>query len=109
MTVQHFTLAKFREGTSEEEMEEAFRTIELLLETARSIPGIKGVKAGPPLSRAGTRGYQVALAVEFEDLNAFREWIPHPHHRLVAEFVNSIAEEKPLSFQIDGTRRLAKL
>ncbi|KAJ7054160.1 hypothetical protein C8F01DRAFT_497552 [Mycena amicta] len=108
MAIQHFTLAKFRTGTTTEQMEDAYRTIYLLLESALLIPGIKGFKTGPPLDRKGTRGYQVALTVEFEDIQAFKDYIPHPHHRIVAAFVNSIAEGKPLSYQID-TERMAKL
>nr|GAT55940.1 predicted protein [Mycena chlorophos] len=79
-----------------------------MLETALLIPGVNAFRVGPPLVPHGARGYQVALAVEFEDLQAFREWLPHPHHRLMSEFINSLAEEKPLSYQI-ASERVAKL
>ncbi|KAJ7770277.1 hypothetical protein DFH07DRAFT_954100 [Mycena maculata] len=108
MAVQHFTLAKFRAGTTREEKDDTYRTVYMLLAAALAIPGIKGFKVGPPMDCKGTRGYEFALTVEFQDLKAFNEYIPHPHHRLVADFVNAFSEGTPLSYQIN-TARSAKL
>ncbi|KAJ6618182.1 hypothetical protein B0H10DRAFT_1267942 [Mycena sp. CBHHK59/15] len=122
MTVQHFTLAKFRPGTGPKEKEKAYRTAYLLLAAALSIPGIKGFKVGPPLHQKGTRGYEFAVTVEFQDLQSFIEYIPHAHHRLLSDFINDLADGfvlpspalihlfisvvpgTPLSYQIDTTR-----
>ncbi|KAJ7182834.1 hypothetical protein C8R43DRAFT_1116452 [Mycena crocata] len=60
--------AKFRPGTTCKAKEEAYRTVYLLLAAALALPGIKGFK--------------VALTVEFCDLKAFKDYIPHPHHLL---------------------------
>ncbi|KAF7303844.1 Stress-response A/B barrel domain-containing protein [Mycena indigotica] len=108
MTIQHLTLAKFRIGMTTEQMEEAYKTIHRLMQGALLVPGVKSFTSGPPMDRKGTRGYQVALIVDFENMQAFRAYIPHPHHRLMADFVYSIAQEKPLSYQID-TDQIAKL
>ncbi|KAJ7444561.1 hypothetical protein B0H11DRAFT_2237111 [Mycena galericulata] len=108
MPVQHFTLAKFRAGTTREAKDDAYRTVYLLLAAALTIPGINGFKVGPPIDRKGARGYEFALTVEFRDLQAFNDYIPHPHHRLVADFVNAFSEGTPLSYQIN-TARDAKL
>ncbi|KAJ7621388.1 hypothetical protein FB45DRAFT_1032638 [Roridomyces roridus] len=71
---------------------------------ALTIPGVTALKVGPPVSQKGARGYEFALTVEFEDLQAFREYIPHPHHRLVAEYISNFSEGTPLSYQIDTSR-----
>ncbi|KAJ7489180.1 hypothetical protein FB451DRAFT_1223986 [Mycena latifolia] len=108
MTVQLFTFAKFRPGTTREEKEDAYRTVYMLLAVALALPGIKGFKVGPPIDRKGTRGYEFALTVEFHDLESFIDYIPHPHHRLVSDFVNGFSDGTPFSYQID-TARAAKL
>ncbi|KAJ7677957.1 hypothetical protein DFH06DRAFT_1316748 [Mycena polygramma] len=82
MAVLHFTLAKFRPETTAEEKEDAYRTVYLLLAGALALPGVKGFKVGPPIARKGTRGYEFAVTVEFQDLEAFKDYIPHAHHRL---------------------------
>ncbi|KAJ7621368.1 hypothetical protein FB45DRAFT_139898 [Roridomyces roridus] len=104
MPVQHFTLAKFRNGTTCEAKNEAIRTAYLLAVAALSIPGVTALKVGPPVSQKGARGYEFALTVEFEDIQAFRDYIPHPHHRLVAQYINNFSEGTPLSYQIDTSR-----
>ncbi|KAJ7097613.1 hypothetical protein C8R44DRAFT_811790 [Mycena epipterygia] len=108
MTVQHFTFAKFRSAMTLDEKEDAYRTVYMLLAVALALPGIQGFKVGPPINRRGTRGYEFALTVEFQDFKSFADYIPHPHHRLVSDFVNSFSEGTPLSYQID-TARDAKL
>ncbi|KAJ7779213.1 hypothetical protein B0H16DRAFT_1711558 [Mycena metata] len=82
MTIQHFTFAKFRSEITSEEKEDAYKTVYLLLAGALAIPGVNGFKVGPPLSRKGARGYEFALTVEFRDLKAFTDYIPHAHHLL---------------------------
>ncbi|KAJ7267235.1 hypothetical protein C8J57DRAFT_362292 [Mycena rebaudengoi] len=82
MTIQHFTFAKFRQGTTRKQKERAYRTALLLLASALSIPGVKGFKVGPPMDERGARGYEFALTVEFETLQSFIDYIPHAHHRL---------------------------
>ncbi|KAJ7434536.1 hypothetical protein B0H11DRAFT_2118379 [Mycena galericulata] len=108
MTIQHFTLAKFRPGTTHEEKETAYKTVYILLSVALAMPGVREFKVGPPLSKRGARGYEFALTVEFQDLQSFTEYIAHAHHRLVSDFVTNFSEETPLSYQID-TSRVAKL
>ncbi|KAF8201340.1 hypothetical protein K438DRAFT_1821836 [Mycena galopus ATCC 62051] len=77
---------------------------------ALSIPGIIGFKVGPPIDKRGARGYELAVTVEFQDMKAFKAYIPHAHHRLVADFINGFAEGTPLSYQIDTAREVvAKL
>ncbi|KAJ7705588.1 hypothetical protein B0H17DRAFT_1193243 [Mycena rosella] len=108
MTVQLFTFAKFRAETTQEEKEDAYRTVYMLLAVALALPGVKSYKVGPPINRRGTRGYEFALTVEFQDLQSFTDYIPHPHHRLVSDFINGFSEGTPFSYQID-TARVAKL
>ncbi|KAF7369204.1 Stress-response A/B barrel domain-containing protein [Mycena venus] len=108
MAIQHFTFAKFRSGTTPQQKEDAYKTVYLLLAAALAIPGINAFKVGPPIDKRGTRGYDFALTVEFEDLQAFTDYIPHAHHRLVSDFINGFSEGTPLSYQID-TARVAKL
>ncbi|KAJ7621018.1 hypothetical protein FB45DRAFT_928128 [Roridomyces roridus] len=106
--IQHFTLAKFRAGTTAAEKETAYNTVFILLSAALVLPGVHGFKVGPPLSQRGARGYEFALIVEFEDLQSFTDYLVHAHHRLVTDFVNGFSEEPVLSYQID-TSRVARL
>ncbi|KAJ7176792.1 hypothetical protein C8R46DRAFT_1213367 [Mycena filopes] len=102
MTVQHFTFAKFRSGITSEEKEDAFRTVYLLLAAGLAIPGFNGFKVGPPISRKGARGYEFAITVEFQDLQAFHDYVPHAHHLLVSDFINSFSEGVCGFFSIQG-------
>ncbi|KAJ6598229.1 hypothetical protein DFH09DRAFT_1131314 [Mycena vulgaris] len=108
MTVQLFTFAKFRAGMTCEEKEDAYRMVYVLLAVALALPGVKGFKVGPPIDCRGTRGYEFALTVEFDDLQSFMDYIPHPHHRMVSDFVTGFSEGTPFCYQID-TARSAKL
>ncbi|KAJ7312920.1 hypothetical protein DFH08DRAFT_896196 [Mycena albidolilacea] len=108
MAVQHFTFAKFRPCLTVQEKEDAYKTVFLLLSAALLLPGIRGFKVGPPIDKKGTRGYEFAVSVEFEDLKSFKEYVLHAHHQLVSDFVFSFSEGTPLSYQID-TDRVAKL
>ncbi|KAJ6551190.1 hypothetical protein B0H19DRAFT_1263876 [Mycena capillaripes] len=82
MAIQHFTFAKFRPGTTPQEKEDVYRKVYVLFSAALVIPGIKEFKVGPPISRKGTRGYEFAISVEFQDLKAFSDYLAHAHHRL---------------------------
>ncbi|KAJ7240846.1 hypothetical protein B0H12DRAFT_50086 [Mycena haematopus] len=104
MAIQHFTLAKFRSATTTQQKEDAYTTVYMLLSAALEIPGIKGFKVGPPINKRGTRGYEFAVTVEFQDLKAFNDWIPHAHHQLVSDFINGFSDG--LSFQVSADATL---
>ncbi|KAK7052109.1 hypothetical protein R3P38DRAFT_2858612 [Favolaschia claudopus] len=104
MAVQLFTFAKFRREMTAQQKNDAYRTVYLLLAAGLAIPGFKDFKVGPPLDKRGTRGYEFALTVEFEDMKAYSNYIPHAHHILVSEFINAFSEGTPLAYQIDTTR-----
>ncbi|KAF7377463.1 Stress-response A/B barrel domain-containing protein [Mycena sanguinolenta] len=110
MCIQHFTLAKFRPTATAEQKEDAYLRVSLLLfGAAETIPGIKSFQVGPPISKRGTRGYEFAVIVEFQDMQAFIDFIPHAHHQMLADVINDFSDGKPLSYQIDTTRPCAKL
>ncbi len=79
--VKHIALAKFKEGTSEEQIQTVFDAI---LDITESIPGIEDYVSGPYSSPEGlNQGYTHGLIMTFTDAAARDAYLPHPEHERV--------------------------
>jgi len=103
MTIQHFVFAKAKAGTSDEEKAKGFKAATELI-FALNIPGMKGVKAGPPLQTKVIRaqGYDFALTAEFDNPQVFKRYLVHPLHLKLLGLLQSITDDESLLiYQID--------
>jgi hypothetical protein len=79
--VKHIALVKFKEGTSNEQIQELFDQI---LDITETIPGIEDYVSGPYSSPEGlNQGYSHGLIMTFVDAAARDAYLPHPEHERV--------------------------
>lgn len=91
--VKHIGLIKFKEGTSQEQIEQVFNE---LMDISESIPGIEDYVSGPNTSPEGlSQGYTHAFVMTFTDAAARDAYLPHPDHErfktLAGPFLDSVA------------------
>jgi hypothetical protein len=88
--VKHIALVKFKEGTSEEQIDEIFDTI---LDITETIPGIEDYVSGPNSSPEGlNQGYTHAYVMTFTDVAARDAYLPHPEHERVQSLITPRVE-----------------
>jgi len=76
--VKHIALIKFKDGTSQEQIDQVFSD---LLDISESIPGIEDYVAGPNNSPEGlAQGYTHAMIMTFTDAAARDAYLPHAEH-----------------------------
>jgi hypothetical protein len=74
--VKHLALLKFKEGTTQEQVQNAFDEV---LEITESIPGIEDYVSGPNSSPEGlNQGYTHAYVMTFTDAEARNAYLTHP-------------------------------
>ena len=79
--VKHIALMKFKEGTSEEQVQEI---LDQVLDITETIPGIEDYVSGPNSSPEGlNQGYTHAFIMTFVDAAARDAYLPHPEHERV--------------------------
>ena len=88
--VKHIGLLKFKEGTSEEQIQNVFDSI---LDITETIPGIEDYVSGPNTSSEGlTQGYTHAFIITFADAAARDAYLPHPEHERVKGLILPVAD-----------------
>jgi hypothetical protein len=79
--VKHIALFKFKEGTSEEQIEQVF---DELLDVTETIPGIEDYVSGPNNSPEGlNNGHTHGFVMTFGDAAARDAYLIHPEHERV--------------------------
>ena len=88
--VKYISLLKFKEGTSEEQIQTIFDTI---LDITESIPGIEDYVSGPNASPEGlNQGYSHALVMTFADATARDAYLAHADHQRVKALVEPVVD-----------------
>lgn len=90
--VKHIGLIKFKEGTSEEQINDLFAQ---LLDLTESVEGIEDYVSGPNTSPEGlNEGFTHAFVMTFTDAAARDAYLPHPdHQRVVNETISPLVEK----------------
>jgi hypothetical protein len=97
--IKHVGLLKFKEGTSEDEIERIFSE---LMDISENIPGIEDYVSGTNNSPEGlTDGFTHAFVMTFADANARDAYLPHPEHeRFKASALPHIEKVLVLDFEV---------
>ena len=76
--IKHVAFLKFKEGTSQDEIDRIFSE---LMDISENIPGIEDYVSGTNNSpEALTDGFTHAFVMTFSDVNARDAYLPHPEH-----------------------------
>ncbi|MFN7140758.1 MAG: Dabb family protein [Limisphaerales bacterium] len=97
--VKHIALVKFKDGTSEEQINEVF---DALLEVTENIEGIEDYVSGPNSSPEGlNKGFTHAFEVTFHDAAARDAYLTHAEHeKFKAMFVPLIDDIAVVDFEL---------
>ena len=97
--VKHVAFLKFKEGTSEDEIERIFSE---LMDISENIPGIEDYVSGPNNSPEGrSEGFTHAFVMTFSDVTARDAYLPHPdHERFKAAALPHIDKVLILDFEV---------
>jgi hypothetical protein len=88
--VKHIALIKFKEGTSEEQIDKLFGEI---MDITEVIPGIEDYVAGKNMSPEGlNQGFTHAFIMTFQDAAARDAYLPHPEHERVKALILPMTE-----------------
>jgi hypothetical protein len=88
--VKHIGLIKFKEGTSEEQIDDLFSQ---LLDLSESIDGIEDYVSGPNSSPENLdQGFTHGFVMTFADAAARDAYLPHPEHEKVKAAILPIVE-----------------
>ena len=89
--IKHIALFKFRDGTTEEQIQ---KTFDELIELSENVPGIEDYVAGANNSPEGlNKGYTHGFVMTFTDAVARDKYISHHEHERVKAFVLPLIEE----------------
>ena len=97
--IKHVGFLKFKEGTSEDEIERIFSE---LMDISENIPGIEDYVSGPNNSPEGlNEGFTHAFVMTFSDANARDAYLPHPdHEKFKASALPHIEKVLVLDFEV---------
>jgi len=77
--IKHIALLKFKDGTSEQQIEKVFAD---LMDLSETVPGIEDYVSGSNNSPEGqNQGYTHGFVMTFENAAARDAYIPHPEHQ----------------------------
>jgi hypothetical protein len=77
--IKHIALLKFKDGTSEQQIEKVFAD---LMDLSETVPGIEDYVSGANNSPEGqNQGYTHGFVMTFENAAARDAYIPHPEHQ----------------------------
>ena len=76
--VKHISLFKFKDGTSQDQIDKAF---EELMDVSENVPGIEDYVSGPNNSpQSLNQGFTHGYIMTFENVGARDAFLPHPEH-----------------------------
>ncbi|MCI0747335.1 MAG: Dabb family protein [Verrucomicrobia subdivision 3 bacterium] len=76
--VKHVALLKFKEGTTQEQIDQVFAD---LMDLTEAIPGIEDYVSGSNNSPEGlSEGFTHGFVITFHDAGARDAYLPHPEH-----------------------------
>lgn len=88
--VKHIALIKFKDGTSEDQINNLFDQI---LDLTENVDGIIDYVAGPNSSPEGlNQGLTHGFIMTFTDAAARDAYLPHPEHQKVKEAILPLAD-----------------
>ena len=88
--VKHIALVKFKDGTTQAQIEDIFANI---LDITETVPGIEDYVSGPNSSPEGlNQGYTHALVMTFTDAAARDAYLPHPENERVKSLLMPTVE-----------------
>jgi len=89
--IKHVALIKFKEGTTEDQIQKAF---EELMDLSESVPDVEDYVAGPNNSPEGlNKGYTHGFVMTFTDAAARDAYLTHPDHERVKAAVLPLVED----------------
>ena len=89
--IKHVALIKFKEGSTEEQIQKAF---EELMDLSESVPAVEDYVAGPNNSPEGlNKGYTHGFVMTFTDAAARDAYLAHPDHERVKAAVLPLVED----------------
>ncbi|KAI0719088.1 hypothetical protein C8T65DRAFT_60954 [Cerioporus squamosus] len=107
MAILHVVLAKIDSSRLKESREDVYKQIHLLLD---AIPVPKhDVRVGPPLNPSSTRGYDLMLAMKFENPKDFKAYLVHPKHQELMKRYGPPLFKDMIAYQVDGSAPKSKL
>lgn len=97
--VKHIGLIRFKEGTSEEQIDNLF---DQLLDLSETIEGVEDYVSGPNSSPEGlNEGFTHGFVMTFADSAARDAYLPHPEHqRFKDTFLPIIEKVVVLDFEV---------
>ena len=96
--VRHFGVFEFKEGITEDQITECFRTMKNMV---GQIKGLLDMEYGPYNSSEGLNdGFTHGFVMTFDSLESRDVYLPHPVHEKVKEFVVPKLE-RSIVFDID--------
>ena len=79
--IKHIALFRFKEGTTEEQIQ---KTLDELMELSENVRGVEDYVAGVNNSPEGlNKGYTHGFVMTFTDAAARDAYLPHPEHERV--------------------------
>ncbi|MGX9134222.1 Dabb family protein [Rummeliibacillus sp. JY-2-4R] len=87
--IEHIVLTKFSPSTTVEQKQELIRKTYLLKE---KIPGIVDIQQGFNFS-SRSKGFDIGLTVRFQDRASLENYLPHPAHQEIKDYLNEIGIE----------------
>jgi len=97
--IKHIALFKFKEGTTEDEVQ---RVLDELMELSENVPGIEDYVAGVNNSPEGfNKGFTHGFVMTFTDAAARDAYLPHPEHeRAKATVLPLVGDVIILDFEV---------
>ena len=97
--IKHVALIRFKEGTTEEQIQKAF---DELMDLSESVPGVEDYVAGPNNSPEGlNHGYTHGFVMTFTDAAARDAYLSHPEHeRVKASVLPSVDDILVFDFEV---------
>jgi hypothetical protein len=88
--VKHIALLKFKDGTSEEQINQLFND---LLDVSETVDGIEDYVSGANTSPEGkSAGYTHGVIITFSDSVARDNYLVHPEHKRFLESAHAVVD-----------------
>lgn len=92
--IKHIVFFNFRETAEGAGREENIRKAKAMLEALLGrVPSLLSLSAGPNAVE-GETAWDFALVAEFEDVEGLKQYVVHPEHRKVSEFMSKVRTQR---------------